>query len=48
MPKGTPQPIIDRLNAEFVREFSDPKFVAFLDKQAVVAAPTTAAKFASA
>jgi len=45
-PKGTPQPIIDKLNAEFVRLFSDPKFVAFLDKQAVVAAPTTAKEFA--
>ena len=46
-PKGTPQPIVDKLNAEFVRVFSDPKFVAFLDKQAVVAAPTTPAEFAA-
>jgi tripartite-type tricarboxylate transporter receptor subunit TctC len=45
-PKGTPQPIIDKLNAEFVRLFSDPKFVAFLEKQAVVPAPTTAKEFA--
>lgn len=47
VPKGTPQPIVDRLNAEFVRVFSDSKFTAFLDKQAVVAAPTTAAEFAA-
>jgi tripartite-type tricarboxylate transporter receptor subunit TctC len=46
-PKGTPKPIVDRLNAEFVRLFSDPKFVAFLDKQAVVSAPTTPEEFAA-
>lgn len=45
VPKGTPQPIVERLNAEFVKLFSDPKFVAFLDKQAVVAAPTTPQEF---
>jgi len=47
VPKGTPQPIIDRLNAAFVQQFNDPKFVAFLDKQSVVAATTTPAEFAS-
>jgi tripartite-type tricarboxylate transporter receptor subunit TctC len=47
VPKGTPQPIVDKLNAEFVRTFSDPKFAAFLEKQAVVSAPTTPAEFAS-
>jgi tripartite-type tricarboxylate transporter receptor subunit TctC len=46
-PKGTPRPIVDRLNAEFVRLFNDPKFVAFLDKQAVVSAPTTPEEFAA-
>jgi tripartite-type tricarboxylate transporter receptor subunit TctC len=46
-PSGTAKPIIDRLNAEFVRLFSDPTFVAFLDKQAVVAAPTTPDEFAA-
>lgn len=46
-PKGTPTPIVDKLNAEFVRLFNDPKFVAFLDKQAVVAAPTTPQEFAA-
>jgi tripartite-type tricarboxylate transporter receptor subunit TctC len=44
-PKGTPEALVSRLNTEFVRLFSDPNFVAFLDKQAVVAAPTTPAGF---
>jgi tripartite-type tricarboxylate transporter receptor subunit TctC len=46
-PKGTPQPIIDRLNAEFVKLFREPKFLAFLEQQAVVAAPSTPAEFAA-
>ena len=46
-PKGTPPAIINRVNAEFVKVFSDPKFVAFLDKEAVVPAPTTPAGFAA-
>jgi tripartite-type tricarboxylate transporter receptor subunit TctC len=46
-PKGAPKPVIDRLNAEFVRLFSDPKFVAFLEKQAVVPAPTSPEEFAA-
>src|SRR5262249_43725386 len=46
-PKGTPQPIIDRLNAEFVKLFREPKFLAFLEQQAVVAAPGTPAEFAA-
>ena len=40
-PKGTPPEIAAKLSSEFQTLFSDPKFVAFLDKQAVVAAPTT-------
>jgi tripartite-type tricarboxylate transporter receptor subunit TctC len=40
-PKGTPPEIVAKLSGEFQKLFSDPKFVAFLDKQAVVAAPTT-------
>lgn len=47
VPKGTPPAIVDKINAEFVKVFSDPKFIAFLDKQAVVAAPTTPAGFAA-
>jgi len=46
-PKGTPEALVSRLNAEFVRLFSDQNFVAFLDKQAVVAAPTSPAEFAA-
>jgi tripartite-type tricarboxylate transporter receptor subunit TctC len=45
-PKGTPKAVVDKLNAEFVKLFSEPKFVAFLDKQAVVTAPTTPEGFA--
>jgi tripartite-type tricarboxylate transporter receptor subunit TctC len=45
-PKGTPPEAIERLNKEFVALFSDPKFVAFLDKEFVVAAPTTPQGFA--
>ena len=46
-PRGTPPAIVERLNNEFVRLFNDPKFKAFLDKQAVVSAPTTPAGFAA-
>jgi tripartite-type tricarboxylate transporter receptor subunit TctC len=40
-PKGTSPEIVAKLSGEFQKLFSDPKFTAFLDKQAVVAAPTT-------
>ena len=46
-PKGTPPAIVNKVNAEFVKLFSDPKFIEFLDQQAVVAAPTTPAGFAA-
>ena len=46
-PKGTPKPVIDRLNSEFVRLFNDPKFVELLDKQAVVSATTSPEEFAA-
>ncbi len=46
-PRGTPAAAIERLNAEFVKLFSEPKFVAFLEGQSVRAAPTTPAAFAS-
>jgi len=46
-PRGTPRPVIDRVNAEFAKLFSEPAFVAFLDKQAVVAAPTSPEGFAA-
>ena len=44
-PKGTPAPIVAKLNAEFVRVFTDPKFTAFLAKQAVVPAAGPQADF---
>ena len=43
MPKGTPEALVARLNSEFVKLFREPKFIEFLDKQAVVSAPTTPA-----
>jgi len=46
-PKGTPPAIVARLNNEFVKLFSEPKFVEFLDQKAVVSAPTTQAEFAA-
>jgi tripartite-type tricarboxylate transporter receptor subunit TctC len=46
-PRGTPPAIVERLNSEFVKLFSEPKFKAFLDKQAVASAPTTQAEFAA-
>ena len=46
-PKGTPPAIVNKVNAEFVKLFSDPKFIEFLNQQAVVAAPTTPAGFAA-
>ena len=39
--------IVERLNSEFAKLFSEPKFKAFLDKQAVASAPTTPAGFAA-
>ena len=45
-PKGTPPAIVDKVNAEFVKLFSEPSFVDYLTNQAVVAAPTTPAGFA--
>ena len=47
VPKGTSKDIVTRLNAEFVKLFRDPKFVDFLDKRAVVSAPTSPEEFAA-
>ena len=44
-PKGTPQEIVTKLNTAFMKLFSDPKFMAFLEKQAVVPAATTPEAF---
>jgi tripartite-type tricarboxylate transporter receptor subunit TctC len=44
-PRGVPQPIVDRLNTEFVTLYREPKFVEYLEKQAVLPAPGTPAEF---
>jgi tripartite-type tricarboxylate transporter receptor subunit TctC len=46
-PKGTPPAIVAKLSDELQKLFSDPKFVAFLDKQVVVAAPDSPEQFAA-
>jgi tripartite-type tricarboxylate transporter receptor subunit TctC len=46
-PKGTPPDVVAKLNGAFVKLFSDPKFVRYLESQAVVPAPTTPAAFAA-
>jgi tripartite-type tricarboxylate transporter receptor subunit TctC len=45
-PKGTPRAAIEKINAEFVKTFSDAKFAEFLEKQFVVPAPTSPQGFA--
>ena len=45
VPKGTPPEIVAKLSSEFQKLFSEPKFMAFLDKQAVVPAATDQAGF---
>jgi tripartite-type tricarboxylate transporter receptor subunit TctC len=46
-PKGVPPVIVDKLNAEFVKLYREPKFVEYLEKQAVLPAPGTPAEFAA-
>lgn len=45
-PRGLPPAVIERLNAEFVRLFREPRFAEFLEAQAVEAATGTPAEFA--
>ena len=47
VPKGTPPQIVTRLSDEFRKLFGEPKFMEFLQKQAVVPAATDAAGFAA-
>ena len=47
VPNGTPPQLVAKLSGEFQSLFSDPKFIVFLEKQAVVPAPTDAAGFAA-
>ncbi len=46
-PKGTPRPIVDKLNHACVALFTEPQFTAVLDKNAVVSATTTPEEFAA-
>src|SRR5665647_3884811 len=46
-PKGTPPAIVNKINAIFVKLYKDPKFVDYLNHQAVVAAPNSPAEFAA-
>src|SRR6266540_3264721 len=45
-PRGLPQTIVDRINAEFVKLYREPKFIEYLEKQAVLPAPGTPKEFA--
>jgi tripartite-type tricarboxylate transporter receptor subunit TctC len=44
-PKGTRASVVEKINDEFSNLFKDPKFIAYLEKQSVVAAPTTPGEF---
>jgi tripartite-type tricarboxylate transporter receptor subunit TctC len=46
-PKGSPPEAVTKLSSEFQKLFSDPKFVEFLEKQAVVPAATDPVAFAA-
>ena len=46
-PAATPERIIARLNGEFVRLFKEPKFIEFLENNAVEAATGTPGEFAA-
>jgi tripartite-type tricarboxylate transporter receptor subunit TctC len=45
-PKGTPPAVVEKINAAFVKLFSEPKFNEFLEARGVVGATTTPAGFA--
>jgi tripartite-type tricarboxylate transporter receptor subunit TctC len=47
VPKGTPPAVVGKLNAEFVKLFTDPEFMGFLAKNVVVSATTTPEGFAA-
>jgi tripartite-type tricarboxylate transporter receptor subunit TctC len=46
-PKGTPQPIIDKLSRELIRQTRDPKFADYLTQQAVRPSGMNPAEFAA-
>jgi len=45
VPKGTPTPIVDKINTTFVAVFNEPKFIEYLNSQSVVSATTSPAGF---
>jgi len=46
-PKGLPPALVEKINATFVKLFSESAFVEYLEQQAVIAAPTTPEAFAA-
>jgi tripartite-type tricarboxylate transporter receptor subunit TctC len=46
-PKDTPPALVNKINSEFFKLFSEPSFIDYLNHQAVMAAPTTPAGFAA-
>lgn len=44
-PVGTPRPVIEKLNAEFTKLLREPKFMAQLENQATLSAPTSPEEF---
>jgi tripartite-type tricarboxylate transporter receptor subunit TctC len=46
-PTGTPPAVVNRINAEFVKLFNEPKFKEFLDQRGTVSATGTPAEFAA-
>lgn len=46
-PAGTPGAVVQRVNAEFVRVFQDPKFIAFLEERYIEATPMSPQQFAA-
>ena len=45
VPKGTPTPIVEKINATFVAVFNHSKFVEYLNSQSVVSATAGPAAF---
>ncbi|NML43329.1 tripartite tricarboxylate transporter substrate binding protein [Ramlibacter sp. G-1-2-2] len=46
-PAGTPSAVVQRVNAEFVRVFQDPKFIAFLEERYIESTPMSPQQFAA-
>jgi tripartite-type tricarboxylate transporter receptor subunit TctC len=44
-PRGTPQPLVRKINADLRKAFSTPEVVARMESQGLIAAPGTPAEF---